>query len=184
MKKLLSTIGIILLTINFCIGQTIAKDNIENEKGKTKAKGSYSLKKDGDNLKLSMRFSVKKNGQSGNGKGVYALVIFDDNFEPVFKFEKGFTVGAKVPEGTNKKRWKKNVTITGEKAKKMEKDGIILAFNVGVSYDKLGIPTSLDEWKDAIKEGLTFSNEIMELTVGESMKRGDWKFVKLLATGN
>ncbi|WP_124979455.1 hypothetical protein [Nonlabens xiamenensis] len=118
---------------------------------------------------------------SGTGKGAYGLVIFDENFEPVFKIKKGLTVGAKVPQGTNSKKWKKNLTITREKVKKMEKEGVILAFNVNAVSDKLGIPTSHDEWKDAVTETLSLGKEIMELTVGESMERGDWKFIKLLA---
>ncbi|WP_156858147.1 hypothetical protein [Salegentibacter sp. T436] len=173
-----------LLIGGFSFGQTISNDNMTSNKGETRAKGSYHLYKSGNNIKLDVNFDVRKSGMSGTGKGAYGFVIFDDNFEPVFEINKGLTVGARVPQGVNSKDWNQSLTITGEKARKMEKEGVILAFNVNAFSDKLGIPTSLNEWKDAVTESLNFGNEIMDLTVGESMKRGDWKFVKLLATGN
>lgn len=183
MKKLFSIFFLLIALVANTFGQTISKDNITKNKSETRAKGSYHFYKSGDILKLDIRLDVRKSGLSGTGKGAIGFVIFDEKFEPLFEINKGLTVGAKVPEGVNSKDWVQTLTITGEKAKQMEKEGIILAFNVNAVSDKLGIPTSLEGWKTTIKDALNFSNEIMELTVGKSMERGDWKFVKLLATG-
>lgn len=142
-------------------------------------KGSYTLVKEGEALKLNFKMSVRKSGMSGTGMGPVGLVIFDENFEPVFKIQHGLTVGAKVPQGTNTKTWGQGVTITGEKAKHLEKAGLVLAFNVNTISDRLGIPTSLNEWKDAIKETAAFASEVQNLAVGSSMQKGDWKFIKL-----
>jgi len=178
MKKL------ILFTFLFLIytsvfSQTIVKDDLEQSRGETRTKANYHLYEKKKNLKLSCKLDVRKSGMSGNGKGSFAIVILDENFQPIFEIKKGLTVGSRVPQGTNSKDWIKSVTITGELAKRIKEKGVIIAFNANTEYDDKGILTSLNDFKKSLKDLVSFAKEFSEIAVGESFNSGDWKITKI-----
>lgn len=160
---------------------TIAKDSMQEKSGSTRSKGSYHIYDDGSNVKVSVAFNVRKSGMTGTGKGVIAFQILNDSWEPVLEFKKGLTVGAKAPQGTNDKDWKKTITLTGPKAKKVKEEGLVVAFMVDTERDDIGIPQSIDDWKKAIKDVADLKKAIEGLGEGSSSKKGAWKFFKLKA---
>lgn len=179
MKKYI-LLHFLFLTYTFTFSQTIIKDDLEQSRGETRTKANYHLYEKKKNLKLSCKLDVKKNGMSGNGKGSFAIVIFDENFEPIYEINKGLTVGSRVPQGTNSKDWRQNVTITGELAKRIKEKGIMIAFNVNTEYDDRGMLTSLKDFKNSLKDLKSFVKEFSDISVGKSFYSGNWKITKIL----
>jgi hypothetical protein len=147
--------------------QVIDQGSDEKKKGDTTVKGSYSIVKDGNNVKIQIDFSVKKTGITGTGKGVVGFVLLDSEGKEVFKHEKGFTVGADL-SGAVKKEDTKKITIFGDKWDKV----VGVALNVTVESDTIGIPTKPEEWKEAL--GKAVPHILGGLEVGKKTDLKGW----------
>jgi hypothetical protein len=180
MKKLISIFSVVLLVCSFSAqAEVLAKDSMSDNQGSTRSKGSYSLVKDGNNVKLSINFNVRKSGTSGSGRGAMSFQILDDSWDPVTSFNKSLTVGADSLKGTADKDWKKNITLTGPKAKKVIDNGIAVAFIVDSNKDTIGVPTSIDDWKKALGDIADLKSELDKLSAGDSKNMNGWKVFKM-----
>ncbi len=155
------------------------EDRQEKKKGDTTATGSYKVYEEGGNVKIDVDFRVKITGVAGTGKGAMVFEILDDSYEPVFKIDKGFSVGSDALKGVARKEFKKTITLTGPKADAIRNDGLIAAFSVEVEKDTPGVPTSADEWKKEIKDWTSVAGEIIKAPVGELKEVGSWRFKKI-----
>ncbi len=134
--------------------EVLDSDSMSKKSGSTTAKGSYKLFQEGDKVKLTLDFSVRKSGVSGTGKGVMAFVLTDADGNNLFKKEKGFTVGADAVRGTAKKEFEQTFSLFGSKAKKLLEEGGGAAFTVQVEKDTTGIPSSPGEWGELLGDTL------------------------------
>ncbi|KQU22159.1 hypothetical protein ASG65_20805 [Bacillus sp. Leaf13] len=116
----------------------------EKHEGSTRAKVSYSIDKDGDNVKVSISFSVRKSGVSGTGYGAMAFALIGDDGGTVFHKEKGFSVGADAIRGKNEKTYEETFTIFGDKWEKV----------VGAALKLDGTTDSIGVSPGAIIEGI------------------------------
>lgn len=180
MKKLIYILSIVLLTFSFSAqAEVIAKDSMSDKQGNTRSKGSYSLVKAGENVRLSIKFNVRKSGMSGSGRGAMSFQILDDSWEPVTSFNKSLTVGADSLKGVADKDWKKNITLTGPKAKNVIDNGITVAFIVDSNKSTIGVPTSIDGWKKALGGIADLKSELDKLSAGDSKNMNGWKVFKM-----
>lgn len=151
----------------------------EKHEGSTRTKASYSINKDGENTKVKINFSVRKSGVSGTGRGVLVFVLINDSAEPVWKYEKGFTVGADAVDGVNEKDNEVEFTVYNDKW-----DNVFgSAFYIDSTKDTTGIPSTLpdfiDAFKNLFKDVVDIVNIFKSLPIGESTDIIDWTFKKL-----
>lgn len=173
-NKIVLTLSIVVFFSLEVFSQTIASDSMEQKKGSTRSKGSFKVYVNASNVKIEFNFNVRKSGTSGTGKGAYGFEILNESFEPIFKVKKGLTVGANSIKGKADKNWKKTITITGSKAKQIRNGSSIFALSVITQRDDIGLPSSISEWKRAIKD----MSEVIKLSSGESLISNGWKFSK------
>jgi hypothetical protein len=168
-----------LIVASPAYADVIVQDSDENKRGSTTSKGSYVVEDVGENVKITVDFSVKKTGVSGTGKGVMVFAILDDNWEPAFQIEKGFSVGAHAIKGVAKKKFSESVTATGPKAKRIKEEGIYAAFTVQTDRDTIGLLTSVGAWKKEIQDWTEIAGVMRALPTGEVKIAGGWRIKKI-----
>ncbi|WP_192797072.1 hypothetical protein, partial [Bacillus cereus] len=118
-------------------------------------------------------FSVRKSGVAGTGSGVMAFALLGSDGLPTFKVEKGFTVGADATDGVNEKIFEQTFTIFGDRWDEVYGN----AFLLDETKDTIGIPGSLDEWKEWFEEDIA---PIFEgLNSGDSQDFNNWTIKRL-----
>ncbi|NEZ45334.1 MULTISPECIES: hypothetical protein [Paenibacillus] len=124
----------------------------KDEKGSTKAKGSYVLSQEGEDYSVNVNFYLRKSGVNGTGKGYMVYAIFDRDKQVVYSYNKGFTVGADAIAGTASKDDSEESEIMGWDGKGTT------VFKVEVEKDSSGIPTSAKDITDFIGSAISLDD--------------------------
>ncbi|SCN20235.1 Protein of unknown function [Bacillus toyonensis] len=125
------------------MAEIVRQKEHKDEQGETKAKGSYTLSKEDGAFTVNVNFSVKKTGIAGTGKGFMTYAIYDRDKNEVYRYDKGFTVGADL-SGAAKKDDSEEAEIMGWDGKGKT------IFKVAATADSSGLPDSIDDITDFI----------------------------------
>ncbi len=165
-------VGIATLAVMLVTGPAFADGNSVSKKGKTRAAASYQILEDGNELKIKLRFKVRKDGRTGGGKGAMEFVLFDVDGNEVARRAWTLTVGADFSRPATTKNKNEMISFFGAKAKRLMEEGGAIAFRVEAKRDSNGIPNSLDEWKDVLGEALPIV--LSGLAAGGQAEIGGW----------
>ena len=142
-------------------------DEHEDEQGETTTKGYYRFFRQDADLKLEVDFSVKQTGVTGTGRGSMVVAILDSNYDVLYSFEKGFTVGAVFPKGVAKEPFHQTITIGKEAAKKIERNGAYIVFSLQSGTASLDTPNP-----KRFQE--LFHDVIASIKSGSPEEKGGW----------
>ena len=134
-----------------------------DKEGNTTANGSYTLMSDGS---LSTSFTVRYKSRSGSGKGRMACALIGEDGKVIFDYHKGFTVGSNPTKPDVTKNDDQTFDI-------LQLDKIVsIAFTVDAVSSDIGIPKSINEWKELL--GSDLLPIIGDLGIGDFKEIGGW----------
>jgi hypothetical protein len=151
---------------------------MEKKQGSTTVKAEYRIYTDGDNVKVDLKFEVRKSGVAGTGKGVMAFQLIDGEGKPLFAHDKGFTVGADMLTGVATKTFEQSFTLFGGAADTLRTKGGGVAFTAQVERDTAGIPTSPNEWTSLL--GSDIPDVLADLDVGKAREINGWSVKRIV----
>lgn len=138
--------------------------------GDTTAKGSFTISEDNGDVTINLNFSVKKTGINGTGKGAMAFILTGDQGKEVYRWDKGFTVGAEL-DGEHTKHESAEINfLKWEQVSAYE-------LKVDATSNTIGIPTDISGWVEILGENLM---PILEgLDIGGDTEVGGWLLGRL-----
>lgn len=150
---------------------SIIKSNSQEDKqGSTTAKGSFTISETNGDIKINLDFSVKKTGISGTGYGAMAFILTGEGGQELYRWTKGFSVGAEL-DGEHTKKDSAEISF-------LKWDQVVAyEFKVQATGDTIGIPTSIEGWIEEIGDNLI--PIIGGLGVMEDKVMGSWIIGKL-----
>lgn len=148
----------------------IKSNSKEDKQGSTTAKGSFTISENNGDITINLDFSVKKTGVSGTGKGAMAFILTGEGGQEIYRWTKGFSVGAEL-DGEHTKNDSAEIAF-------LKWDQVLAyEFKVDATGDTIGIPTSIDGWVELVGDNLI--PIIGGLGVMEDKEIGNWIIGKL-----
>lgn len=147
--------------------------------GSGSAKGSYSIVISKDKLKINLDLESSKQGLSGRTRGYLAFAMLDSNNKVIWSKGQSLTVGARVPQGKNKKNYTETFTVFGPPAKSIILNGGSIAFNVSADVSP-GSFSSFSELTKSLKSRIKDVNGVIDsLSPGQKQALNGWIISKV-----
>lgn len=147
--------------------------------GSGSAKGSYRVTIDRGKLKIRLDMEASKQGQSGGTRGYLVFTMLDHSNRIVWNRARSLSVGARFPQGHNKKNYSETFTLFGPPARNVLANGGSIAFNVSADVNP-GSLTSLRRFTDSARSRIQdVSSVANSLSPGRKAALHGWVISKL-----